>query len=243
MAQSDLRFSKDDMHAALMDQNETVSEAVRTIDPDTVLLTPVADLVGEFYERFRVNPVELKLEERTSSGAKDLTIRTDDWSGGQVNVDGTRVEILIPFSGDTVLRNVAAPVAYQDVGGSGSGCSCVVGETGPDDNRRLGGDRRRRSFDLQPGRCGLVDEHPVRAGHCPQLGHDGCLEGDPLVESHLHVGGRFEWYSGFDQIELDSQRASLGHIRTERRNRRRFRRHQRLTPVVALRIHSPEVRS
>ena len=77
------------MHASLMDQNETVSEAVRTIDPDTVLLTPVADLVGEFYERFRVNPVELKLEERTSSGAKDLTIRTDDWSGRQVNVDGT----------------------------------------------------------------------------------------------------------------------------------------------------------
>ena len=106
MAQSDRRFSKDDMHAALMDQNETVSEAVRTIDPDTVLLTPVADLVGEFYERFRVNPVELKLEEQTSSGAKDLTIRIDDWSGGQVNVDGTRVEILIPFSGDTSLLDV-----------------------------------------------------------------------------------------------------------------------------------------
>ena len=71
------------------------------------------------------------------------------------------------------------------------------------DNRRLGGDRWRCSFDLQPGGCGLVDEHPVRAGHCPQLGHDGCLEGDALVESHLHVGDRFEWYCGFDQIELD----------------------------------------
>ena len=94
------------MHAALMGENETVSEAVRAIDPDTVLLTPVADLVGEFYERFRVNPVELKLEERTSSGAKDLTIRIDGWSGRQVNVDGTRVEILIPFSGDAVLLDV-----------------------------------------------------------------------------------------------------------------------------------------
>ena len=100
----------------------------------------------------------------------------------------------------------------------------------------------------QRGRCGPamrlnVDEHPVRAGHCPQLGHDGCLKGDAFVESHLHVGGRFEWYCGFDQIELDSPRASLGHIRTERWNRRRFRRYQRLTPVVALRIHRPEVRS
>ena len=141
-----------------------------------------------------------------------------------------------------VDRHVAAPGAYQDVGGAGSGCSCV-GETGPDDNRHPGGDRRRRSFDLQPGGCGLVDEHPVRAGHCPQLGHDGCLKGDPFVESHLHVGGRFEWYCGFDQIELDSPRASLGHIRTERPNRRRWGRYQRLTPVVALRIHRPEVRS
>ena len=43
----------------------------------------------------------------------------------------------------------------------------------------------------QPGRRGLVDEHPVGAGYCPQLGHDGCLKGDRFVESHLHVGGRF----------------------------------------------------
>ena len=48
--------------------------------------------------------------------------------------------------------------------------------------------------------------------------NDKCLKGDAFVESHLHVGGRFEWYCGFDQIELDSQRASLGQIRTERRN-------------------------
>ena len=72
-------------------------------------------------------------------------------------------------------------------------------------------------------------------------------EGVPLARGpekvYIAVGGRFEWYSGFDQIELDSQRASLGHIRTERRNRRRCGRHQRLTPVVALRIHRPEVRS
>ena len=43
-----------------------------------------------------------------------------------------------------------------------------------------------------------------------------------FVESRLYVGGRFEWYCGFDQIELDSPRASLGQIRTERRNRRRY---------------------
>ena len=43
-----------------------------------------------------------------------------------------------------------------------------------------------------------------------------------FVESRLHVGGRLEWFCGFDEIELDSPRASLGHIRTERRNRRRL---------------------
>ena len=29
-------------------------------------------------------------------------------------------------------------------------------------------------------------------------------KGDRFVESYLYVGGRFEWYCGFDQIELDS---------------------------------------
>ena len=42
-----------------------------------------------------------------------------------------------------VDRNVAASVTYQDVGGSGSGCNCVVGETGPDDNRRRWGRYQR----------------------------------------------------------------------------------------------------
>ena len=79
-----------------------------------------------------------------------------------------------------------------------------------------------RRIDLQPGRRGLVDEHPVRGGHCPQLSHDRCPKGDAFVESRLYVGGRLEWFCGFDEIELDSPRASFGHIRTERRNRRRL---------------------
>ena len=40
--------------------------------------------------------------------------------------------------------------------------------------------------------------------------------GQQRPPSHGVGGGRFEWYSGFDQIELDSPRASLGQIRTER---------------------------
>ena len=83
----------------------------------------------------------------------------------------------------------------------------------------------------------------VVASTCSPGDAASSTKGDAFVESHLYVGGRFEWYCGFDQIELDSPRASLSHIRTERRNRRRFRRYQRLTPVVALRIHRPEVRS
>ena len=116
-----------------------------------------------------------------------------------------------------VDRNVAASGAYQDVGCAGSTCS--------------------------PGDAASSTNTQSEAAQCPQLSHDRCPKGDAFVESRLYVGGRLEWFCGFDEIELDSPRASFGHIRTERPNRRRFRRHQRLTPVVALRIHRPEVRS
>ena len=72
---------------------------------------------------------------------------------------------------------------------------------------------RHRSFDLQLGGCGLVDEHPVGAGHCPQLGHDGCLKGDAFVESHLHVGLiLIGAQAAADRLERDSDPGVFGGV-------------------------------
>lgn len=112
MAQ-DLRFYKrGDLHALLQHQGEVVSSAVRSLDPDFVLNTPVQDVVELMYEKYRVEPVVLDLAARRSSGAKDISIPVDGWSGRVIEVDGTRVEVHIPFTGDEVLLDIR-PSTYN----------------------------------------------------------------------------------------------------------------------------------
>lgn len=96
------------MHTLLAHQSEVVSKAVRSVDPDVVLNTPVQDLVEMLYEKYRVEPVVLDLAARHSSGAKDISIPIDSWSGRAIEAEGTRVEVVIPFSGDDILLNIRA---------------------------------------------------------------------------------------------------------------------------------------
>ncbi len=102
----DLKFTKGDMHSLLAQQSEAVANEVREIPPDLVLATPIEDLADALYEKLRVEAIVLHHDRRTSSGAKDLTLALDSWAGGQVKVDGTRVEVLVPFEGDAILFEV-----------------------------------------------------------------------------------------------------------------------------------------
>lgn len=94
------------MHSLLAAQSEAVAKAVREIDPDVVLATPVDDLADRIYDKLRVEPLILHHDQRTSTGAKDRTLTIDSWTGGQVKIDGTRVEVMVPYEGDTVLFDV-----------------------------------------------------------------------------------------------------------------------------------------
>lgn len=103
----DLRFySRGQLHALLEHQTEVTSRAVRSLDPDVVLSTPLQDLVEQLYEKYRVEPIVLDLAARRSSGAKDVSIPFDSWTGRTIDVDGTQVEVLIPFTGDEILLDV-----------------------------------------------------------------------------------------------------------------------------------------
>ena len=103
----DLRFHNlGNMHALLEHQSEVVAKAIRSLDPDVVLETPVHDLVERLYKKYRVDPIVLDLAARRSTGAKDISIRIDSWSGRTVELDGTRVEVLIPFTGDAILLDI-----------------------------------------------------------------------------------------------------------------------------------------
>lgn len=94
------------MHSVLVQQGKSVADAVRKIDADLVLATPVQDLADKLYAKYRVEPIRLMLDQRTSAGARDLALKVEGWSGEPVTVDGTRVEVLIPFEGDAILFDV-----------------------------------------------------------------------------------------------------------------------------------------
>ena len=114
MGLPDLRFAKADMHNVLVQQGKSVADAVRKIDADLVLATPVQDLADRLYEKYRVEPIRLMLDRRTSSGAKDLALRVDSWTGEPITVDGTRVEVLIPFEGDAILFDPRPSLLQED---------------------------------------------------------------------------------------------------------------------------------
>jgi hypothetical protein len=103
-----LRFATGDMHGALERQGEVVAKAVRSLDPDLVLTVPAHDLVERLYEKYRIDPIVLDLENRRSSGAKDVAIPFESWGGRTLDVDGTRVDVVIPFAGDAVLLDIRA---------------------------------------------------------------------------------------------------------------------------------------
>jgi hypothetical protein len=102
------KFCKGDMHSLLVHQTEAVVKAVRGIGPDEVLATPVEDLADRIYEKLRVEPIVLHHDRRVSSGAKDRALTIDSWTGEQVTINGTRVEVLVPYEGDTALFDVRA---------------------------------------------------------------------------------------------------------------------------------------
>jgi len=94
------------MHSLLSHQNESVARAIQALAPETVLSTPVADLVESLFERLKIEPVVLDIDGRVSSGAEDVEVSVSGWSDEHVRVPGTRVEVLIPFEGDIVLFDV-----------------------------------------------------------------------------------------------------------------------------------------
>ena len=102
---------------------------------------------------------------------------------------------------------------------------------------------RRRSFDLHLGRRGLVDEHPVRAGHCRSSFTMDSSKATPSSSRICTSAVGSSGTAGSTRSSWTRRGHRLARYALSGRNRRRWGRYQRLTPVVALRIHSPEVRS
>jgi hypothetical protein len=98
----DLLFNSGHLEAALDEQRSKVSAKVRKIDADRILSTPVEDLVDEIFNEFVVNPIELDMDARSSPGVKDAPMQVEGYNR-MIEVEGSRVEMHIPFNGDTDL--------------------------------------------------------------------------------------------------------------------------------------------
>lgn len=98
----ELLFSANHLDRVLDAQREKCAEAISKIDPDRVLSTPVEDLADEMYDTFVVNPIVLHHDQRTTPGVRDIKIAVQGYDR-IIHVDGSRVEVHVPFDGDPPL--------------------------------------------------------------------------------------------------------------------------------------------
>lgn len=98
----DLLFNANHLDEVLGAQRAGTAEAISKIDPDRVLSTPVGDLVDEIYDRFVVNAIVLHEDQRTTPGVRDIKIEVPGYEK-MIQVDGSRVEVHVPFDGDPAL--------------------------------------------------------------------------------------------------------------------------------------------
>ncbi len=160
-------------------------------------------------------------------------------------------------TGTLMAGSWSAAIRRTGLGGRSSSCQTtirrrrrtrelqrVVGEAGSDDNRHLGGDRRCRSFDLHLGGCGFVDEHPSLSRPLPaarprRMPQKAMPSSSRVCMSAVGWSGS----AGSTRSSWIRRGHRLATYELSGRTGAGSDRYQRLTPVVALRIHSPEVRS
>lgn len=98
----DLLFNTGHLDAGLDEHRAKVSATVRKIDPDRILSVPVEDLVDEVFNEYVVNPIVLDTARRSSPGVQDAPVKVEGYDR-TIEVDGSRVELHIPFDGDSEL--------------------------------------------------------------------------------------------------------------------------------------------
>lgn len=98
----DLLFNAGDLERSLDAHRAKATAAVREISSDRILSTPIEDLVDEIFNEYVVNPIELDLAQQSTPGVKDAPIQVEGYDR-MIEVDGSRVELHIPFNGDSDL--------------------------------------------------------------------------------------------------------------------------------------------
>ena len=135
-------FAKDDLQSVMDKRHATMKQEVEGIQSDRFLNTSTSDLAKYLAEKYSLDPIVLH-EEQGSVEHKEIKIDIsknsakrfmyDHHGGGPFFVDGTRVLLHIPFSGDESLFYFR-PDVFQSGGAkgalkNGSLILCVDSET------------------------------------------------------------------------------------------------------------------
>ena len=99
---NDPMFWRGDLGDSLRSRLQQVNESARGIQPNTVLNTPLEDIVKDLVDRYQVAPIVLDVEAKFSSGAVDTDLYMED-IGRRFRVDGTKITWNIPYTGDPNL--------------------------------------------------------------------------------------------------------------------------------------------
>jgi hypothetical protein len=95
-------FNTGHLDAGLDEDRVKVSATVRKIAPDRILSVPVEDLVDEVFNEYVVNPIVLDTARQSSPGVQDAPVKVEGYNR-MIEVDGSHVELHIPFDGDGEL--------------------------------------------------------------------------------------------------------------------------------------------
>ena len=115
-----LLFYEGDLHGTLDSQTRQISEKVNAISKDQFLSTPEEDLIEHLCSQLHIEPLELhedsmEMEQQEVqidvSGYRD---RNPFGDRGAINVQGIRIVISVPFTGESVLWKLR-PNSYQSV--------------------------------------------------------------------------------------------------------------------------------
>lgn len=108
---NELLFNKSNLSLVIGNQEAQVSNEIDAFDSNQLLNTPVDDLVKYFFEKYKINPINI-LTEKISVAQSETKIDVSRDSSRAIfdrsrpfYISGTRITFYVPFEGDKELFN------------------------------------------------------------------------------------------------------------------------------------------
>ena len=117
MARDDYLFNGRDWHAVEHAHREALVREINEYDSNRLLNTSPSDLTSYFEAKFRIEPIALRESEITAAQREvQIDVRSDPFRdirdrSRPFKVKGTRIEVAVPFDGETELFQIQ-PTSY-----------------------------------------------------------------------------------------------------------------------------------